>query len=854
MPHLAAIQASFGRHDVTGVRAHTGEEAAAAAHAIGARAYATGDDVAFAGAPDLHTAAHEAAHVVQQRAGVHLASGVGQTGDVYERHADAVADAVVRGEPAEALLDQHAGAGGGGVQRAVQLRRFVGTSSPDSVRIVQELLADDNVTAMNALLRAMRQVAARRTESGGTERVMCTAGGHTFELTLAAEDSDQLQPMIERRVGQLQAAARASATRPRGAEAEGDEVIESSEENEGRASLQSGGGRFADAFNARFREVLPALRQAGRDSSGPDDRSPTFTEAELRLMFTPGQRVKLERYFATGVIPDRLFEGGDAGSCNAQQRIVLSGYILSHGTYEPGSFAQDLHARMCGHWAQLVHNYAGVARTGAEGVQGEFDHDQQLVLGAGASQRVYDGTQDRLDPSEQTGQRRFRRRGMPLADFDQIQPGDWLYIHTEVDTPGGDHSVVFSHWLDTAPRGPAGAQYRRAITFDQSSPDRGGQQHTRYLGATRGTADGNPIYPITWARRYDADARAPETPDDVIANDLGLDPEQRRRALMPELGTGPAAQANLDIVLRMERRHHGRLQVPALRERLREINRGLIERINPSASDPGTAARDHADESQLALLRETNERDDIETLVRLNERLDNIVHNAGALEQAEQAQADRYEAPEREQMRAEAAERRAEIQGEIDRIDEEIARADAVLSVDQEIRSLERERSGLRRSMGRSRPQLRTARGPRREQIEAHLRTCETRLAALEEELASLAGRRGAAAATEEAQRETTDLGRGLSVRSRRARLAARRTRKEREATQVWADAGYYTAHPGSRDTFLGRRDGQREARLTGRLDHVRPELPWAELITPGEPGSAQEAQQRQRDARRRRR
>ncbi len=120
LPHLDAIQASFGHHDVTGVRAHTGGEAAAAAGAIGARAYATGDDVAFAGAPDLHTAAHEAAHVVQQRAGVHLASGVGQTGDVYERHADAVADAVVRGEPAEALLDQHAGNGAGGVQRAVQ--------------------------------------------------------------------------------------------------------------------------------------------------------------------------------------------------------------------------------------------------------------------------------------------------------------------------------------------------------------------------------------------------------------------------------------------------------------------------------------------------------------------------------------------------------------------------------------------------------------------------------------------------------------------------------------------------------------------------------------------------------------
>jgi hypothetical protein len=40
--------------------------------------YATGNHVAFKGAPNLHTAAHEAAHVVQQRGGVQLKGGVGQ--------------------------------------------------------------------------------------------------------------------------------------------------------------------------------------------------------------------------------------------------------------------------------------------------------------------------------------------------------------------------------------------------------------------------------------------------------------------------------------------------------------------------------------------------------------------------------------------------------------------------------------------------------------------------------------------------------------------------------------------------------------------------------------------------------
>jgi hypothetical protein len=59
---------------------------------MGAEAFTSGNHVAFAGTPSLHTAAHEAAHVVQQRAGIHLKGGVGQVGDEYEKHADAVAD------------------------------------------------------------------------------------------------------------------------------------------------------------------------------------------------------------------------------------------------------------------------------------------------------------------------------------------------------------------------------------------------------------------------------------------------------------------------------------------------------------------------------------------------------------------------------------------------------------------------------------------------------------------------------------------------------------------------------------------------------------------------------------------
>ena len=108
LPFLEQIQRSFGVHGVSGIQSHTGGPATAACEGIGASAYATGDHVAFREAPDLHTVAHEAAHVVQQRAGVQLMGRVGKAGDEYERNADQVADAVVAGESAECLLSRMA--------------------------------------------------------------------------------------------------------------------------------------------------------------------------------------------------------------------------------------------------------------------------------------------------------------------------------------------------------------------------------------------------------------------------------------------------------------------------------------------------------------------------------------------------------------------------------------------------------------------------------------------------------------------------------------------------------------------------------------------------------------------------
>jgi hypothetical protein len=109
LPHLERIQAAFGRHDVSGVRTQVGGEAGAASGRMGALAYTSGQRIGFASPPDVRLAAHEAAHVVQQRVGVKLDGGVGRAGDGYERRADEVGEAVAQGRSAEALLDEGAG-------------------------------------------------------------------------------------------------------------------------------------------------------------------------------------------------------------------------------------------------------------------------------------------------------------------------------------------------------------------------------------------------------------------------------------------------------------------------------------------------------------------------------------------------------------------------------------------------------------------------------------------------------------------------------------------------------------------------------------------------------------------------
>lgn len=128
-----SFESSLGA-DLSSVRVHTGDASASAAHAVGARAYAVGQDIHFgAGQYDpgsaggMHLLAHEVAHTVQQQGGSPSRQHkleVSRVHDGAEVEADAAADAMVAGRSFAI------GGGGGSVSRSA-LFRDKGDAKPD---------------------------------------------------------------------------------------------------------------------------------------------------------------------------------------------------------------------------------------------------------------------------------------------------------------------------------------------------------------------------------------------------------------------------------------------------------------------------------------------------------------------------------------------------------------------------------------------------------------------------------------------------------------------------------------------------------------------------------------------------
>jgi hypothetical protein len=101
LPHMDKIKRAFASHDISRVQAYHDPAANQAVQAMGSRAFALGDKIAFAEAsPSEELVAHEVAHTVQQQqggaAGVqHKSAGGG--GDAFEQEADRAAATAVGG-------------------------------------------------------------------------------------------------------------------------------------------------------------------------------------------------------------------------------------------------------------------------------------------------------------------------------------------------------------------------------------------------------------------------------------------------------------------------------------------------------------------------------------------------------------------------------------------------------------------------------------------------------------------------------------------------------------------------------------------------------------------------------------
>lgn len=104
LPFKDRIQASFGAHDLDGIKSHQGPIATTSARALGATAFAVGEHAVFARSPSLYEAAHEAAHIVRARSGDGPNSGLNRPGDVHEERAHAAARLVEQGASAESIL------------------------------------------------------------------------------------------------------------------------------------------------------------------------------------------------------------------------------------------------------------------------------------------------------------------------------------------------------------------------------------------------------------------------------------------------------------------------------------------------------------------------------------------------------------------------------------------------------------------------------------------------------------------------------------------------------------------------------------------------------------------------------
>ena len=181
---------------------------------MGALAFTSGDRIGFRETPDLRLAAHEAAHTVQQHAGLSLPGNVGHVGDPWERHADHVADAVVGGQSAEPLLDQVTGPDAsaqseqGGPDDAAVQRQITSGSS----RVFEPPPMPPDVPSMAPEEEAASEAPAGEPEGEADPNLVTR---HPPSRLLRVVPRAKRRPTASRKAGPRKAVAKAPPLRPR---------------------------------------------------------------------------------------------------------------------------------------------------------------------------------------------------------------------------------------------------------------------------------------------------------------------------------------------------------------------------------------------------------------------------------------------------------------------------------------------------------------------------------------------------------------------------------------------------------------------------------------------------------------
>jgi len=429
------------------------------------------------------------------------------------------------------------------------------------------------------------------------------------------------------------------------------------------ASATAGVGAFAALFSEEFQSVLHVL--GGQGAGG------ALTDADVERLFSAEQQAKLSDFMTSShPVPVRLFNGvANSAALTPQRRILMSSYILEVGTFDPSAIgapapetaeesvpAQDeaptrpppstpdgdtsgpstpqapapeagradgaesetasggvtVGANSCRHWAMMVYAYAGLPVPG-EGVDGQWHtHDPTGAIALGGSTpqstRGSLGSAGGVDRS----QRWAPMFGPGVQAADLFHPGDWLQIAW---SGGGGHSVVLSE-VKSETRTRYDIEYFSQYRNDdiQEGTHSARRRETKTLNKT-GRGD------VVFGHTPMSQAEEADSAEELLPGMGGLNRRgglrsgginqryiERRLGLRPSRRSRDWGGVSTWLCAALARLNEGRID--ALGARITELQRAQLSGVNGTGD---------------------GEWPDVERLVRLNQRVANILVNDAAV-------------------------------------------------------------------------------------------------------------------------------------------------------------------------------------------------------------------------------